>query len=107
MLHVDDLVQPRPEKITGTRRLVSLRPHRPLRSMRSENHDLRRAGIQKRQTKSQGSRPSNTKTLQSQLSHSPKTRLAVNGLAIVHERLLTEAHSKLRSQRAMRADQAP
>src|SRR5580765_8335616 len=31
VLHVDDLVQPRPEQIVRTRRLVLLRPHRLLR----------------------------------------------------------------------------
>src|SRR5262249_32336227 len=31
MLHVDDLVQPRPEQITRSRRLVLLRPHASLR----------------------------------------------------------------------------
>src|SRR5271155_233470 len=31
VLHVDDLVQPRPEQIVRSRRLVLLRPHRPLR----------------------------------------------------------------------------
>ena len=31
VLHVDDLVEPRPEQIVFTRRLVLLRPHRPLR----------------------------------------------------------------------------
>src|SRR6202012_3217756 len=31
VLHVDDLVQSRPEQIVRSRRLVLLRPHRPLR----------------------------------------------------------------------------
>jgi len=31
VLHVDDLVQPCAEQITRSRRLVLLRPHRPLR----------------------------------------------------------------------------
>src|SRR6185312_9191356 len=31
VLHVDDLVQTRPEQIVRSRRLVLLRPHRPLR----------------------------------------------------------------------------
>src|SRR5258707_8355908 len=31
VLQVDDLVQPRPEQIVRSRRLVLLRPHRPLR----------------------------------------------------------------------------
>ena len=31
VLHVDDLVEPRPEQIVRSRRLVLLRPHRPLR----------------------------------------------------------------------------
>jgi hypothetical protein len=31
VLHVDDLIQPRPEQIVRSRRLVLLRPHRPLR----------------------------------------------------------------------------
>src|ERR1700722_20392892 len=31
VLQIDDLVQPRPEQIVRSRRLVLLRPHRPLR----------------------------------------------------------------------------
>jgi hypothetical protein len=31
MHHIDDLVEPRPEQIARTRRLMLLRPHRPLR----------------------------------------------------------------------------
>ena len=31
MLHVDDLIEPRPEQILFSRPLVLLRPHRPLR----------------------------------------------------------------------------
>jgi hypothetical protein len=65
----------------------------PLLSMRSENHDLRRAGIQNRQTKSQGFEGSNPRTVQPQNSHSNKTRNAINALVVVHGRLLTQAGS--------------
>src|SRR5579884_948402 len=60
VLHADDLVQPSAEQITRSRRLVLLRPHRPLR----RNHRISPPfeGISK--TKLQASRGSDPKNLQ-------------------------------------------
>src|SRR5436309_109931 len=62
MLQVDDLVEPGPEQIAATGRLVLLRPHR-VPPTRQRNHGSRTKGIPK--TKSQGSRASKPETLQS------------------------------------------
>ena len=59
--HVDDLVQPRPEQIVRSRRLVLLWPHRPLRCT-TESWS---AGKGNPKTKLQGSDAQNIKTLQS------------------------------------------
>ena len=61
VLQVDDLVQPRPEQIVRSRRLVLLWPHRPLRCT-TESWS---AGKGNPKTKLQGSDAQNIKTLQS------------------------------------------
>src|SRR5271156_5488809 len=63
VLQVDDLVQPRPEQIVRSRRLVLLRPHRPLRCT-TESWFAAKGNPQ---TKLQGSGGSSPKSLQSQM----------------------------------------
>jgi hypothetical protein len=53
--------------------------------MQPQNHASRPKGIPK--TKLQGSGPSGSNTLQSQIAQSPKNRLTFNRLAVVHGRL--------------------
>src|SRR5258705_8547447 len=76
VLHVDDLVQPRPEQIVRSRRLVLLRPHRPLRCT-TESWSERKGNPK---TKLQGSGVSSPKSLQSQMPPHPKNRLPLNRL---------------------------
>src|SRR5579872_4960120 len=64
VLHVDDLVQPRPEQIVRSRRLVLLRPHRPLRCA-TESWSATKGNPQ---TKLQGLELPSPKSLQSQNS---------------------------------------
>ena len=76
VLHVDDLVQPRPEQIVRSRRLVLFRPHRP--SDAPQNHGPQRKGILK--TKLQGLAFSSSQSLQSQIPPRQKNRLPLNRL---------------------------
>src|SRR6185312_15169510 len=76
VLHVDDLVQTRPEQIVRSRRLVLLRPHRPLRCT-TESWSERKGNPK---TKLQGSGVSSLKSLQSQMPPNPKNRLSLNRL---------------------------
>src|SRR5215218_644330 len=76
VLQVDDLVQPRPEQIVRSRRLVLLRPHRPLRCT-TESWSERKGNPK---TKLQGSGVSSPKSLQSQMPPNPKNRLSLNRL---------------------------
>src|SRR5579863_1431908 len=56
VLHVDDLVQPRPEQIVRSRRLVLLRPHRPLRCA-TESRPSIRGNLKNEIARFGGSRP--------------------------------------------------
>ena len=76
VLHVDDLVQPRPEQIVRSRRLVLLRPHRPLRCT-TESWSAAKGNPQ---TKLQGLGVSSSQSLQSQMPPHPKNRLPLNRL---------------------------
>src|SRR5204863_9991147 len=76
VLHVDDLVQPRPEQIVRSRRLVLLRPHRPLRCT-TESWST---GKGNPKTKLQGLGFSSPQSLQSQMPPYPKNRLPLNRL---------------------------
>src|SRR3954467_7195590 len=76
VLHVDDLVQPRPEQIVRSRRLVLLRPHRPLRCT-TESWSAAKGNPQ---TKLQGFGFSSSQSLQSQMPPHPKNRLPLNRL---------------------------
>src|SRR5271163_796617 len=77
VLQIDDLVQPRPEQIVRSRRLVFLRPHRRLRC----TIDSWSPAGGNPQTKVQGSSFSSPKPLQSQMPPNPKNRLPFNRLA--------------------------
>src|SRR3954454_21816036 len=68
VLHVDDLVQPRPEQIVRSRRPVLLRSHRPLRCT-TESWSAAK-GIHKR--KLQGLGASSPQSLQSQMPPQPE-----------------------------------
>ncbi|MGY4600465.1 hypothetical protein ACVWXL_008211 [Bradyrhizobium sp. GM22.5] len=68
VLHVDDLVQPRPEQIVRSRRPVLLRSHRPLRC--TQNHGPQQKGIHK--PKLQGLGASSPQSLQSQMPPQPE-----------------------------------
>src|SRR3981189_259008 len=76
VLQVDDLVQPRPEQIVRSRRLVLLRPHRSLRCT-TESWPERKGNPK---TKLQGSGVSSPQSLQSQMPPNPKNRLPLNRL---------------------------
>src|SRR5258705_6214911 len=76
VLHVDDLVQPGPEQIVRSRRLVLLRPHRPLRCT-TESWPEAKGNPQ---TKLQGLGFSSSQSLQSQMPPHPKNRLPLNRL---------------------------
>src|SRR5262245_51971487 len=76
VLHVDDLVQPRPEQVIRSRRLVLLRPHRPLRCA-TESWLAAKGNPQ---TKLQGLAASTFQSLQSQTASNPKNRLPLNRL---------------------------
>ena len=84
VLHVDDLVEPRPEQIAFTRRLVLLRPHR---SLRCGNGITVRA---RRESKMQIARfrAFSPETLQSQNRSYAKNRISVNRLGFVHGELI-------------------
>src|SRR6267142_1429200 len=74
VLHVDDLVQPRPEQIVRSRRLVLLRPHRPLRCT-TESWSAAKGNPQ---TKLQGFGVPSSQSLQSEMLPQPKNRLPLN-----------------------------
>src|SRR3954465_13222571 len=77
VLHVDDLVQPRPEQIVRSRRPVLLRwSHRPLRCT-TESWS---AGKGNPKAKLQGLAASTSHSLQSQAASNPKKRLLLNRL---------------------------
>src|SRR6478609_8699354 len=76
VLHVDNLVQPRPEQIVRSSRLVLLRPHRLLRCT-TESWSERKGNPK---TKLQGSGVSSPQSLQSQMPPNPKNRLPLNRL---------------------------
>src|ERR1700734_1335469 len=76
VLQVDDLVQPRPEQIVRSRRLVLLRSHRPLRCT-TESWS---AGKGNPQIKLQGLGVSSSQSLQSQMLPQQKNRLPINRL---------------------------
>src|SRR5882757_2496767 len=76
VLQVDDLVQPRPEQIVRSRRLVLLWPHRSLRCT-TESWSERKGNPK---TKLQGSGLSSPQSLQSQMPPKPKNRLPLNRL---------------------------
>jgi hypothetical protein len=63
VLHVDDLVQSRPEQVIRSRQLVLPRPHRP--SDATQNHGSKRKGIHKRNCKVCGSQAPNRCNLKS------------------------------------------
>ena len=86
MVHVDDRVQPRTQQV-GLSALASfLWLHRSLRADQ-RNHDLRFDGILK--SKLQAFGPSNPESLQSQNPSRQKKRLPLNGLGVLHGRLVT------------------
>src|SRR4051812_28827875 len=70
VLHVDDLVQPRPEQIVLSRRLVLVRPHRPLRCT-TESWSAAKGNPK---TKLQGLGVSSPRSLQSQMPPHLKNR---------------------------------
>src|SRR3974390_2562287 len=76
VLHVDDLVQPRPEQIVRSRRLVLLRPHRLLRC----TTESRFTAKGNPQTNLQGLEASTSQSLQSQAALNRKNRLPLNRL---------------------------
>src|SRR5260221_14570519 len=76
VLQVDDLVQPRPEQIVRSPRLVLLRPHRPLRCT-TESWSAAKGNPK---TKLQGLGVSSSQSLQSQMPPHPKNRLPFNRL---------------------------
>lgn len=76
VLQVDDLVHPRPEQIVRSRRLVLLRPHRPLRCT-TESWSAAKGNPQ---IKLQGFEFSASQSLQSQTPLQPKNRLPLNRL---------------------------
>ena len=83
VLQVDDLVEPRPEQIVRSRRLVLLRPHRPLRCTAKSWF----AAKGNPQIKLQDSVLPSSKSLQSQTPPQPKNKLLLNRLEVVHGRL--------------------
>src|SRR4051794_3836588 len=76
VLHVDDLVQPRPEQIVRSRRPVLLRSHRPLRCT-TESWSAAKGNPK---AKLQGLAASTSHSLQSQTASNPKKRLLLNRL---------------------------
>src|SRR3954469_24389965 len=76
VLQIDDLVQPRPEQIVRSRRLVLLRPHRSLRC----TTESWAAGKGNPKAKLQGLAASTSHSLQSQTASNPKKRLLLNRL---------------------------
>src|SRR5258708_18929867 len=76
VLHVDDLIQPRPEQIVRSRRLVLLRPHRPLRCT-TESWSAKKGNPQ---IKLQDFGLSSPQSLQSQTPPQQKNRLPLNPL---------------------------
>src|SRR3954471_6472280 len=76
VLQIDDLVQPRPEQIVRSRRLVLLRPHRSRRCT-TESWS---AGKGNPKAKLQGLAASTSHSLQSQTDSNPKKRLLLNRL---------------------------
>src|SRR6476660_7823424 len=95
VLHVDDLVQPRPEQIVRSRRLVLLRPHRPLRCT-TESWPAAKGNPQ---TKLQALRVSSAQSLQSQTPPNPKNRLQLNRLEPC-SRTTSDAHHGWATQAA-------
>src|SRR4029077_3013592 len=76
VLHIDDLVQPRPEQIVRSRRLVLLRSHRPLRC----TIESWPAAKENPQMKLQGLEFTSPQSLQSQITPLPKNRLPLKHL---------------------------
>src|SRR6202011_1257082 len=73
VLQVDDLVQPRPEQIIRSRRLVLPRSHRPLRCTTESWSE----GKGNPQIKLQGLGVSSSQSLQSQMPPQQKNRLPI------------------------------
>src|SRR6185503_17437538 len=76
VLQVDDLVQPRPEQIVRSRRLVLLRPHRPLRCT-TESWSTAKGNPK---TKLQGLTLSSPQSLQSEMPQHPKKQTPAQSL---------------------------
>src|ERR1700685_1992016 len=87
VLQVDDLVQPRPEQIVRSRRLVLLRPHRPLRCT-TESWFAAKGNSQ---TKLQASKAPNLESLQSKTAFARKTESPIKALRLLHGRLIRVA----------------
>src|ERR1700722_5394823 len=74
VLHVDDLVQPRPEQIVRSHPIVLLRPHRPLRCPKEQWFSPKGNP----QTKLQGLEFSSSQSRQSQIRPHPENSLPIN-----------------------------
>src|ERR1700691_188386 len=83
VLRVDDLVQPRPEQIVRSRRLVLLRSHRPLRCT-TESWSAAKGNPK---TKLQASKAPNLESLQSKTAFARKTESPIKALRLLHGRL--------------------
>src|SRR3954454_10615862 len=81
MLHIDDLIEPRPEQILFFRRSSA----RIVPSDAAEESLFALKGIPK--MKLQASEPSGPKSLQSQIRPWPQKRLSINRLGVVHRQL--------------------
>jgi hypothetical protein len=84
VLHVNDLIQPRPEQITRSCRLVLLRPHRSLQ------FGDRITLLDYPKTKLQAFRASDPESLPSQHFQTARKRLSLSGLEVLHGRLESE-----------------
>src|SRR3984885_15057285 len=82
VLHVDDLVQPRPEQIVRSRRLVLLRSHRPLRCT-TESWSAAKGNPK---TKLQASKAPDLESLQSKTAFARKTESPIKALRLLHGR---------------------
>jgi hypothetical protein len=76
LLHVDDLIQPSPEQIVRSRRLVLLRPHRPLRC----TTESRTSPKGNPRTKLQGLGFSSRQSLQPQIPSNPLKQILAQSL---------------------------
>src|ERR1700691_1989487 len=83
VLRVDDLVQPRPEQIVRSRRLVLLRSHRPLRCT-TESWSAAKGNPK---TKLQASKAPDLENLQSKTAFARKTESPIRALRLLHGRL--------------------